>query len=507
MDQALTRHILEVVLAGYWDWNIPDNQMYLSPAFKEMFGYDDHELPNSVETWQRLMFPDDLISVSESFDRHVRSLGAIAHRNEIRYRHKNGSIVWVDCSGQVIEWDEFNNPLRMIGCHIDITQKKTIEEKLQKSETHLRSAQRIGKLGSWEYVPKTGQIIWSEEVFRIFGLDQTKGEPSYEVLQGLLHPDDREHHNQILEKAIALGEPFDLECRMLRSDGEFVYLKSRGEIIASSDNTVPHLLGTLLDITDLKQSELNMLKTQAQLEASNHELEAFAYSVSHDLRAPLRAINGFSNALLEDYGHCFDRQAKDYFDRIQKNVDRMESLINNLLRLSRVSRSEMKYEPVDLSQLVRQQLEDLREAEPDRSVEFIVTPNVVVLCDCTLMQMVISNLLQNAWKFTSHCPQAHIEFGIIQEASHPPICFVRDNGAGFDMTYSKQLFGIFQRLHDADEFPGTGIGLATVQRAIQRHGGRVWAEGAVGRGATVYFTLPKSLLDYGAVNGQIRSEF
>lgn len=505
MDPLLAEYILETVAVGYWDWNISSNEIYLSPGFKKIFGYDDHELPNTVGAWQQLMLQEDWNSVATSFDCHGHSLGAIAHQNEIRYRHKNGSIVWVACSRKVVEWDESRNPLRMVGYHIDITQKKKIEEELKKSEAYLRSVQRIGRLGSWEYVPKTSQVTWSDEIFRIFGLDPTEGEPQYEVLQEWLHPDDREHHNQTLEKAIVLGKTFDLECRMRRADGKLAHLKSRGEIMTNPEDGAPYLLGTLLDITDLKQIELDLLKTQAQLEASNHELEAFACSVSHDLRAPLRAISGFSNALLEDYGCQFDPQAKGYCDRIQKNVNQMESLINNLFRLSRVSQSELKYERVNLSQLVRQKLEDLKAAEPGRSVECKIAPNIFVSCDLTLMEMVISNLIQNAWKFTSYSPKARIEFGSIQETNQLPIYFVRDNGAGFDMAYSKQLFGIFQRLHDADEFPGTGIGLATVQRAIQRHGGRVWAEGAVERGATIYFTLPKWSLEYRVSN--VQTEF
>jgi light-regulated signal transduction histidine kinase (bacteriophytochrome) len=231
------------------------------------------------------------------------------------------------------------------------------------------------------------------------------------------------------------------------------------------------------------------LQTTAQLEASNQELEAFAYSVSHDLRSPLRAIDGFSKALLEDYGDQIDAEGQDYFARIRHNVNRMGLLIDDLLRLSRVSRSEMAYEVVNLSELVQAKIAELQAVDPNRDVEAIVAPNLTAWADATLIRVIIENLLENAWKFTSHHPKACIEFGQTQ-VNELSAYFIRDDGAGFDMAFADMLFGVFQRLHNTDEFPGTGIGLATVQRAIHRHGGIVWAEGAVEQGATVYFTLP-----------------
>ena len=258
----------------------------------------------------------------------------------------------------------------------------------------------------------------------------------------------------------------------------------------SSGITIGYV-GTLTDISDRKQAELELQQTTDQLETSNRELEAFAYSVSHDLRAPLRAIDGFSNALIEDYGDKFDAEGKDYFNRIRRNVQRMGMLIDDLLRLSRVSRSAMQYTSVNLSTLVQEQILELQEVEPERQVEVIIAPDVIVSADITLMKVVISNLIQNAWKFTSHHPTARIEFGVVQQESQS-IYFVRDDGAGFNMNYTKMLFGVFQRLHNTNEFPGTGIGLATVQRAIHRHNGRVWAEGFVEKGATIYFTVAKS---------------
>jgi signal transduction histidine kinase len=224
-----------------------------------------------------------------------------------------------------------------------------------------------------------------------------------------------------------------------------------------------------------------------QLELSNEELQSFAYSVSHDLRAPLRSIDGFSQAMLEDFGESLPTEAQDYLARVRANAQRMGQLIDGLLRLSRITRSSLERDTVDLSKMARDILETLQESSPDRKVKTVIRDGVRAQADPRLLLPALDNLLSNAWKFTARNPEACIEFGV--QGPEDNIYFVRDNGAGFDMTYADKLFGAFQRLHGADEFEGTGIGLATVQRIIYRHGGEIWAESKVGRGATFFFTL------------------
>ena len=226
----------------------------------------------------------------------------------------------------------------------------------------------------------------------------------------------------------------------------------------------------------------------AQLEAANRELEAFSYSVSHDLRAPLRGIDGWTLAFLEDYAHRLDDQGRTYLERVRTETQHMGQLIDDMLSLSRVGRAEMQREPVDLTALARAIIGRLRETGPERRVEFVIQEGLTAVGDPQLLEIALSNLLDNAWKFTGKRPGGLIEFGRIHQEGQP-VFFVRDNGAGFDPAYADKLFGAFQRLHKASEFPGTGIGLATVQRIVHRHGGRVWAEAAVDRGATFYFTL------------------
>ena len=269
------------------------------------------------------------------------------------------------------------------------------------------------------------------------------------------------------------------------------------EISLSPMHTEEGLLVTsvIRDISARKEAEARIHALNGDLEhrlaelaTVNRELEAFSYSVSHDLRAPLRAIDGFSQALVEDYGERLDDGARDYLRRIRAATKRMAELIDDLLDLSRVTRREMQSERVDLSALATAIAAQLQRSEPGRRVEVSIAHGLVAKGDPHLLRLVLENLLGNAWKFTSTRPDARVELGVTP-AGDRFAYFVRDNGVGFDMAYADKLFGAFQRLHAANEFPGTGIGLATVQRIVHRHGGRVWAESAVGSGATFYFTL------------------
>jgi light-regulated signal transduction histidine kinase (bacteriophytochrome) len=223
-------------------------------------------------------------------------------------------------------------------------------------------------------------------------------------------------------------------------------------------------------------------------EAANRELEAFSYSVSHDLRAPLRSVDGFSLALLEDYGAQLDEQAHSYLVRIRNATTRMASLIDDLLQLSRVNRGEMEREDVDVSAMAERIVADRRRQDPIRSVAVTIRPKMTASADPRLLRVVLENLLENAWKFTARREQAEIDVGC-RRLTNETAFYVRDNGAGFDPAYADKLFGAFQRLHAVTDFPGTGIGLATVQRIIHRHGGRVWAEGSVNAGACFSFTI------------------
>ncbi len=248
-------------------------------------------------------------------------------------------------------------------------------------------------------------------------------------------------------------------------------------------------------LVESEQAALELAETRAELvrdlEHKNRELESFSYAVSHDLRAPLRRIDSFSRAILESQAEKLDEPGRRYLERVREASQQMSQLIDDVLYLSRVTRADLREQDVDLSALANLILARLQETEPARKVETKIRPGVVVTGDGQLLRIALENLLENAWKFTSKLAESRIEFGVTQ-ASGEPTYFVRDNGAGFDMTYADRLFGPFQRLHAQGEFPGSGIGLATVQRIIHRHGGRVWAEGLIGQGATFQFTLGRA---------------
>jgi PAS domain S-box-containing protein len=272
--------------------------------------------------------------------------------------------------------------------------------------------------------------------------------------------------------------PVAISLSPIRSDG-------RARIFCDIRDT------TEQEAAERQIQELNerLQRDNATLETVNKELEAFSYSVSHDLRTPLRAIDGFTQALQEDYGHTLDEIGQGYLRRVRQAAQRMGMLIDDMLKLARVSRTELSIADIDLSAMARDILNGLADHAPDRPVNADVEPGLTAQADARLMRVALENLLGNAWKFTAGRSPAQIAFGRAQDEANGAVYYVQDNGAGFDMAYSGKLFGAFQRLHDTNEFPGTGIGLATVQRIIHKHGGRIWAEGAPGEGATFRFTL------------------
>ncbi len=249
------------------------------------------------------------------------------------------------------------------------------------------------------------------------------------------------------------------------------------------------ILLAIEDITEKKMLERGVMKARDVAEAANKELDAFSYSVSHDLRAPLRSIDGFSHVLLEDYQGKLDATGKNYLERIRKATQHMGNLIDDLLKLSRITQSGLHEETINLSEMIQKIAQTYKKSTPGRTVKTVIQEGIIVQGDPDLMQIALTNLIDNAWKFTGKQKHPRIEFGTTLQENEK-IFFVRDNGVGFDMSYVGKLFGAFQRLHTTDEFTGTGIGLATVQRIINRHEGKIWAEGEVGKGATFYFTLP-----------------
>ena len=417
-------------------------------------------------------------------------------QGEIKNRAKDGTYYWVD-TAIVPFLDDQGKPFQYLAIRFDITERKQSEEELQKSYNLLHSV-----------IESTPDAILVKDlqcryVMINSAVASIQGKPESEILGR----DDRELFGcefglPLIEndrRIMTTGETEFLEEDVLIGGTLRTYLSTKsvwrdaqgnvtGLIVISRDIT--HRKRAEQEIRELNQNlERRVAERTAELEATNQELESFSYSVSHDLRAPLRGIDGFSQALLDRYADQLDDKGKHYLQRIRVGTQRMGELIDDLLKLSRVTRSEMQRTQVDLSALAREIAAELQRTQPERQVEWAIAPGLVSNGDARLLRIVLENLLNNAWKFTSLQVLTQIKFDVIPQEDAKSVYFVCDNGAGFDMAYVNKLFGAFQRLHSQTQFPGTGIGLATVQRIIHRHGGRVWAEGAVEQGATFYFTL------------------
>jgi PAS domain S-box-containing protein len=395
--------------------------------------------------------------------------------------------------------------------------KKTTEELRESQEQYRVVAERVRALNAeleQRVAERTAALRASEEQYRTLaatahdaiitadhagrityfnpGAERIFGYAAGDVVGApltLLMPERfHEPHRQGLARYLATGEARvvgrTVELVGRRKDGAEFPLEL--SLASRRQGSAPAFTGIIRDITERKEAEQVLRRYAADLETANKELEAFSYSVSHDLRAPLRSIHGFSQAVLEDHRDRLDAQGVQYLGRVCTAARHMGTLIDDLLELSRAIRAEMRREHVDLSRLAKRSAAELAATDPDRRVEFRIAEGLTCKGDQHLLALVLRNLLENGWKFTAKRDGAVVEVGVADEGAY----FVRDNGAGFDMKYAHKLFQPFHRLHATRDFAGTGIGLALVQRIIRRHGGRVWAEAAADRGATFYFTVP-----------------
>jgi len=380
----------------------------------------------------------------------------------------------------------------------EISERKAAESMLQEKDVRLMEAQEVARLGSWEWYLATQLVAWSDEVFRIYGRMPGKFGGGYDDFVSSAHPDDRSTLREGLEAACRKREQLDLDYRIIRPDGSVRFLHARGKVVLDDAGRPLRVVGTLQDVTErrLADQEIKDLNRElsvrvADIAAVNKELEGFSYSVSHDLRAPLRAIGGFSQMLIEDYRDKVDGEGRRYLTVIIDNVKRMGQLIDDLLAFSQAGRKPLQKAEVGIDRMTREVVKELQVLHPDRKIDLKMGDLPPGQGDPAMIRQVLVNLLSNAVKYTRGRDPARIEIGARTDAAET-VYHVRDNGVGFEMEYAAKLFGVFQRLHTAKEFEGTGVGLALVQRIIQRHGGRVWGEGRVNQGATFYFTLPRA---------------
>jgi signal transduction histidine kinase/HAMP domain-containing protein len=382
-----------------------------------------------------------------------------------------------------------------------LSQIQERESELRESEAQRLIALEAAGLGTWRYDPVSRMSSLDGTLNGLLGLDPLPSVTPFAALVEHVHPDDRELVRKAYADALGKQGELELEYRVLRSDGQIRWFRDRGRVLPGKNEKGAYMAGAVLDITQRKASEAEILRLNvdlerrvalrtAELEDSNRNLEAFAYSVSHDLRAPLRIISGYAEVLMEDRGKELPEDHRMCLSRIIDGARKMNRLIDDLLHFSRLGKQPLKFRTTEMAKLVDDVLGELERETMNRKIEWIRPPLPNVQCDPGLMRQVFSNLLSNALKYSRPRNPAIVEIGV-DERGADFVFFVRDNGVGFDSSASSRLFGVFQRLHSAQEFEGNGVGLATAARIIRRHGGRIWAESQPDLGATFFFTLPR----------------
>lgn len=463
----------------------------------DIFGYTNDELMG--KTFQDITYPDDLDAdftlVQQMLAGEINSYAI-----EKRYLCKDGSPVWTNLSVALVRNPDAT-PDYFISVVENIHKRKQSEAALLETAATLKESQRQAGIGNWRWDAKNDVRIWSDEIYLIYGRDPSLPPAVYPEVQQYFTPESWTNLSALEEKARTAGTSYECDAEVVRPDGTHRWITARGAATKDKSGNIIKLHGTVQDITQRKQAEKEILQLNADLErhvdertaeliAANRELDSFAYAVSHDLRAPLRAMSGFSQALAEDFGSQLQGEAKAYLEQIDLASHKMSELIDGLLVLSRSTRGELRYDTVDISVLAEQFLAEMRQFDPQRSVTVQVEAGLQAQGDPRMIELVLRNLLSNAWKYTGREQSANIRVYSEMRDGVNRFC-VADNGAGFDMAHANRLFQPFQRLHRQEEFPGIGIGigLATVQRIVHRHGGIIEASGEPGKGAVFCFTL------------------
>jgi PAS domain S-box-containing protein len=461
--------------------SLPDGRyINVNEALAKLTGYSKEELIGHTSAEMNLVDSTARTKILEATQKY-----GFARNVEIQIRTKSNQLVDVLTS---IERIELSGKPCMLSVNYDITERKRAEGKFR---------------GLLESAPDAVVVVDGKGIIQLinsqtekmFGYQRNElvGQPVEIIVPNRFRKKHVKHReNYYIEHPVRpMGTGLDL-FGLRKNGSEFPIEISLGPLETEDGILVS---AAIRDITERKLAEADIQKLNqdlnqraSQLETANKELESFSYSVSHDLRAPLRSIDGFSQALLEDYGESLPPEGRNYLERVRAAAQRMAVLIDDLLALSRVTRTPLQPRFINLSNIASEIANILRDNEPNRQVNFTITQDLMVEGDPRLLRIVFENLLGNAWKFTSKREHAVIEFGQKERAKERTF-FIRDNGAGFDMAYADKLFGVFQRLHSVNDYPGTGIGLATVHRIITIHGGRIWADSKEGKGATFYFTI------------------
>ncbi len=463
---------------------------YWNPAAEQRYGWSRQEvLGKHAHTLLRTRFPQPLEKIKDILSETNYWEG------ELTETTRDGSQITV-ASRWSLQRDPQGQPAGTLEINRDITERERAKQALKESEERFRFAINGSPITVFNHDRQLRYSWIHNATLPGYKDGECLGRTDAEILGGEEGAKLMAIKRRVIDTELGIRTEISITAR-----GDLRFFDLTVEPLRNAEGVTIGVAGTTADVTALRRSEQQIRALNAnlewrvqertvQLEATNQELEAFSFSVSHDLRAPLRRIDGFSRILLEDYADKLDEAGIASLRRVRTSSQDMAQLIEDLLNLSKVTRSELQSTPVNLSELACSVAVELQATEPDRRVEWAIEPDMVApKADFHLLRIVFQNLFNNAWKFVRKQAAPKIEFGATQREGLP-VWYLRDNGAGFDMAQAHRLFKPFQRLHAASEFPGTGIGLATVRRIIHRHGGRVWAEGAVGKGATFYFTIP-----------------
>ncbi|MDP1651679.1 MAG: PAS domain S-box protein [Rhodocyclaceae bacterium] len=467
------------------------NIVTVSPRFTEITGYSPEEVigrnPRILQSGrQDTAFYRAMWTALASDAGHWSG--------EIWNKRKDGSLYpeWLSVSAVR---DDTGMTSNYVAIFTDLSERVAAEQAIRASEQRYRTMFENAPEGVWIIGADERTVEVNQHLCDLLGYTREemlgKTPTDFTDAENTLIFEEKKRHRAVTTKR-------NYEIALRHRDGRNIPVYFSANNLYGEDDGLTVVLALVTDISERKTHERELQHLHEELEqrvvertralqTANRELEAFSYSVSHDLRTPLRAINGFSHALAEEYGHLLDENGTNYLARVRAGSEKMGELIDDIIELSQLSRREMDIAPVDLSAIAHEVAAELRDGEPSRKVEWVIAPGLQGSGDAVLLRVVLMNLLGNAWKYTARQDAAHIEFGLTDNQGRRAF-FIRDNGTGFDMAHVGKLFGAFQRLHSPADYPGNGIGLATVARIIHRHGGEVWAEGKPGDGATFYFT-------------------
>jgi PAS domain S-box-containing protein len=525
-ERAFRDSITSSLRIGIAAVDMEGRQIYVNPSFCQMVGWSEEELEGATPPFVYWP-PEEMENIAQAFQQVLSGKGP-SEGIELRFRRRNGErfdalvlysplkdgqgnvIGWIRSIGDITEQKKKDKEIQKLNRELEQrviertteleTANKRLEEAEQRSRLQLAELETIydsAPVGLCVFDPQLTYLRINKRLAEMNGVSAEGhiGRTPWEVV-----PEVADQAEAILRQVLETGQPVlnvetsgetSAQPGVLRTWLEhWLPLKDDEENVIGINVVAQEITERKRTEEEIKVLNEDLRRRAAELEMAYKELESFTYSASHDLKAPLIVASGFCRRLSEHYGKKLDERGKRYLQRVQEGVQHMNVLIEDLLKLSRVTTNVIKHKLVNMSDLVKMIAGQLKETQPERNVSFLIEKGLTAKGDFRLLRVAMENLLRNAWKYTSKCEQAMIEFGLLKATGEDLTYFVRDNGCGFDMSTAEKLFQPFQRLHGDEEFPGTGVGLTTVHRIITRHGGRIWAESEVNKGTTFFFILP-----------------